>query len=228
MDIYRKRQTAGARRKLSKTKRSPNGFRAIDPKKKKRKLLRMTNTKSFVKKTSLTTHSRVYNTHDNGGRPYRVIANNRGIQIKVESCSDDVDDEVFEDYMKITKFRGYWSGFDSEFCCGYEAHGNSILIQLTKHKYMSIGFGIYTFESSEEIIDYVSPIGNNDVPYPVAYSKNRVYFMLDRQYINKLDLEYEATVFNAENLYSEFYGHLGSKKGSHKKYKFSKVKVLRI
>ena len=226
MEIYRKRQGGGGRHKLSKTRQSPNGFRAIDPKKKKKKLMKMYSTKSFVPKSALTTRSRTYKTHDNGGRPYKLIANSKGIRILSWVPGENVDEDEYEDYKMITKFKGYWSGFDSEFCCKYEAHGNSILIQLSKTQYMFVGHCIYTFESNEEILDYVTPLGNNDVPYPVAYSKSRVYFMLDRVYINKIELEFEATVFNAENLYGEFYGWLGTKKGTHPKRKMTKVKMI--
>ena len=54
----------------------------------------------------------------------------------------------------------------------------------------------------------MSPVGNSDVPYPIAFSKNNVYFMLDLVWVNKKHLITEATVFNSEKLYGEFYGHI--------------------
>lgn len=104
-------------------------------------------------------------------------------------------------------------------------HGNSILIQISDHKYIYVGNIIYEFATDEKIIDYVSPVGNSDVPYPVAIGSDNVYFMLDKQFIKSQDLETPITVANAENLYSEFYGHIGSKKGKYNKYDFKDVKL---
>lgn len=85
---------------------------------------------------------------------------------------------------------------------------------------------VFSFTTDDEIIDYISPVGNSDVPYPVAYSKNNVYFMLDDQYIKRKDLELEANVSNAENLYGEFYGHIGEKQGTHEKHPVQDVKEI--
>lgn len=214
------------------------GFTYVNSKEKENKIKKMKTTKSFIPKLKLTDRMRTFFVHDNGDRPYRITANKKGIDIH-RIMNFDYDDSSKDEYeleLHLNKFRGFWYGFDSEFCCKYEAHGNTILIQLTKTKYMYISAEIYTFESDEEILDFISPLGNNDVPYPVAYSANRVYFMLDKVYINKSELETEATVANAGTMYGEFYGWVGSKKkckksyncvGTHTKHKMSKVKILR-
>ena len=75
-----------------------------------------------------------------------------------------------------------------------------------------VGWEIYQFETDDEIVDYVSPVGNSDVPYPVAFGENDVYFMLDKKLVKHDELETEVSVANAEDLYGEFYGHIGSKK----------------
>ena len=83
--------------------------------------------------------------------------------------------------------------------------GNSVLIELTENKYMFVGWCIYTFETDDQIIDFVTPVGNNDVPYPIAYGEKNVYFMLDKSFVKKSKM---ATPMDAENcymLYVEFY-----------------------
>ena len=60
-------------------------------------------------------------------------------------------------------------------------------------------------------MDYVSPIGNNDVPYPVAFGEENVYFMLDEVYIPINELKKEISIRNAEQLYADFYDYEGNK-----------------
>jgi hypothetical protein len=58
--------------------------------------------------------------------------------------------------------------------------GNSILLQLSKTKYVSIGHEIYSFTTNHQIVEYISPVGNNDVPYPYAVDDiGQYYLMLD-------------------------------------------------
>jgi hypothetical protein len=159
-------------------------------------------TNSFIKKEDLTATNMVYNIHDNGGRPFRVISNNKGIDI----YRYDVDKKSYDmKILTIKKFIGYWKGYDSGKHTKY--HGNSILVKETKTSYVSIGYNIqkFTIPASEEIFDYVSPVGNSDVPYPVAFSENNVYFMLDMVYCNINQFNIDITPKNAEDFYSAFY-----------------------
>ena len=47
-------------------------------------------------------------------------------------------------------------------------------------EYIYIGMEIYSFKAKSEIIEYVSPVGNSDVPYPYAVDKDgRIYLMIE-------------------------------------------------
>lgn len=76
---------------------------------------------------------------------------------------------------------------------GKEFDGNSILINTDRNNYVFIGSRIYSFQAKYEIVEYISPVGNNDVPYPYAIDKNKnIYLMeeniiLHNDKINKLD-----------------------------------------
>ncbi len=85
--------------------------------------------------------------------------------------------------------------------------GNSLLIQLAPLKYVYVGSYIYSFETETPVTNYFSPIGNNDVPYPVAYGTNEVYFMCDDCYVTNEQIVTSRTAEEAANMYSEFYGH---------------------
>jgi hypothetical protein len=101
----------------------------------------------------------------------------------------------------LTDFVGYWSGFDSS---PYEMHGNSILIHLKNLEYIYVGRSIHKFTAVDKITDYISPVGNGDVPCPVAYGEENVYFMLDLEYMKKVDLVTKPTVANSQEIYCEY------------------------
>lgn len=104
-------------------------------------------------------------------------------------------------------------------------HGNTILIKVSPLEYIYIGgMSIYSFKTTKEIYDYISPVGNSDVPYPVAYSENGVYFMGNQTFVKKENISIPISVANAENLYGAFYGHNeGITRGPHQKMKGFKV-----
>jgi hypothetical protein len=180
-----------------KLSRGKSQNKSVSPRKISGRIKRGTTTKSFIKKEELTSRKREYLTHYNGGRPFKVVATNRGIEVY-----SNTEKKLL---LLIKRFKGYWAGVDPK---DAKMRGNSILVQKTKKSYISIGREILSFETEEEINDYVSPVGNADVPYPVAYTANYVYFMLDMEYVRRDKLTTEATPDNAEDIYSEYYGHL--------------------
>ena len=59
--------------------------------------------------------------------------------------------------------------------------GNSILIKERKGKYIYIGERIASFQlQDDDIVEYLSPIGNNDVPYPYAKGIKYTYLMIEK------------------------------------------------
>ena len=77
--------------------------------------------------------------------------------------------------MKAAKSMVYYTGAEFD--------GNSILVQLhdataTNTKYMFIGDCIATFTTRSPIKQFVSMIGNNDVPYPFAIDEDGVYYVM--------------------------------------------------
>lgn len=176
-------------------------------KKRQVELQKLNNSGSFIPFASLGKKNKIYDVHDNGGRPFRVIANVNGIFVYKNTSVGYDQPEIYSDLvLQIKDFLGYWFGFDTT---PHKFHGNSILIQLRTDKYVYVGNEIYAFMTDEKIIDYLSPVGNSDVPYPVAYGKKFVYFMLDKEKIKINDLETEVNVANAEDLYGEFYKKMG-------------------
>jgi len=63
--------------------------------------------------------------------------------------------------------------FENYYLCNSVEYGESVLVKEKENKYIFIGEFIYTFEieSDNEILEYYTPIGNSDVPFPSAIDK---------------------------------------------------------
>jgi hypothetical protein len=65
--------------------------------------------------------------------------------------------------------------------------GNEILINTKDNEYKLIyAEGCYTFnlDENDEIVQFISPIENNGVSYPAAFSKKYVYILWNQEYID--------------------------------------------
>jgi len=133
--------------------------------------------------------TKTYETHDNGGRPFKVVVSGNNVNVFREDCDGyDYDDNTnkydnnpsftFEptqifigksSYNRMTAFSG---GHGSEF------DGNSILLKIKDRTYVYIGCCIFSFDAIDEIVEYQSPVGNNDVPYPYAIDATGRYYLL--------------------------------------------------
>jgi hypothetical protein len=117
---------------------------------------------------------RYYFIHDNGGRPFQVAVNAKSRHLTIHQRSDatngyDTSGILSIKYMRLfignspnntmTKFSG---GYGPRF------QGNSLLVHITGLKYIAIGPSIFEFTAKAPITSYISPVGNNDVPYPYA------------------------------------------------------------
>lgn len=163
------------------------------------------NSLSYILKDNIRSYDVIYHTHNNGFISFQVSINLDGIFIYLydEESESESDISYYSNpLIKITDFMGYWYGFDTS---GYNYHGNSILVKIKDNDYIFIGHYMYEFSTDEEIIDYISPVGHSDVPYPIAYSHDNIYFMCDHKYINKTHFKIDIDVDNAEMIYAEYY-----------------------
>jgi hypothetical protein len=144
-----------------------------------------------------------YLIHDNYARPFCVYIdeNHNQVHIYKKEYRECYQNDELEDY---TKFIGTYSPSKifigesplnsmTEFSAGHgpEFDGNSILLKMEQDKYIFIGDHIYSFKTEYEIVEFVSPVGNNDVPYPYAIDDNGNYYFLlgDEPGILRLDKE---------------------------------------
>ncbi len=153
--------------------------------------------------TKFQIFEKIYLTHDNGGKAFAVNYDEK----------HEFVDILKNKYDRYTNVKKVWNGDKKD-------DDSSILIEFPHQKYMFIGTEIYEFETDEFITDYYSKIGNNDVPYPVALSKNIVYFMLDKVYVDR-------KAFPDNTDWKECYGFYYDHKSSLTIKKFKNLKIIK-
>jgi hypothetical protein len=143
-----------------------------------------------------------YFIHNNYSKPYYVVIKDNISEIYKFNNSD----KPIKKYKFIKKYIGKSSGLSK--ACAHKKeesklfNGNTIVLQLTTTKFVYIGSTIYEFSIKEKVKKYYSPVGNNDVPYPVLLTNKYIYFMLDRK---KIALENVPKNIIYEDAYSLFY-----------------------
>ena len=166
--------------------------------------------------------SKKYYIHDNGGRPFLVYVfpkkNNNIMVIIYSQLYDENKNDYDKNFVKTYYCEQVFIGKSplnkmTEFSGGHGKNfdGNSILLKIANKKYVFIGWEIYEFQSHYEIMEYVSPVGNSDVPYPYAYDGYYYYLMLDNICVIGKKIKPLLTKFIGEDPYTFYYGHLDDK-----------------
>lgn len=92
----------------------------------------------------------------------------------------------------INQWFGYWDGLDNSGSPS-PVHGNSLLIKISRQKYMFIGTSVYTFTSREKIKYFASPVSEETgASFGVGYSDNHVFILRD-------EMEYSISEFSHRN-----------------------------
>lgn len=142
-----------------------------------------------------------YVIHDNGGRPFLVAIDKKDVSIfKLPEGVDEDDAGISKkDYTHLIKeyknvkriFVGKSKKMNGEYgywrVWGPKLDGNTILVEIQSKRYCLIYESIIEFSTKDTIETYDSPVGLNDVPYPVAYGSDNVYVLgFDKnQYVPK-------------------------------------------
>ena len=78
--------------------------------------------------------------------------------------------------------------------------GNTLLLECENNEYMYIsGLEIVKFEIEDKIIDYISLMGNNKIPNPIAIGEKFTYFLYNRWKFLENDKIEEGTLLNRTN-----------------------------
>ena len=159
-----------------------------------------------------------YFTHGNGARPFKVVTSGMHLEVYTQGgyscdcpedecicdCNNFYQNKVCEyDCMRVFIGKSPRNTM-TEFSGGYgpEFDGNSILALLSnenKYKYVYIGDEIYTFEIDDEIVLYLSHVGNNDVPYPYGITSIGDYVFM----IECTIMKFEPYIYYYDSNYGE-------------------------
>jgi hypothetical protein len=138
-----------------------------------------------------------YKIHDNGATPFKVAdmaGSTAWIYVASKWDKKNPDADPTYTLWKKVPYKTLYLAKDAQ-------KGNSLLLKLAAGRYMYIGDRIYEFNTigGEEVLEYRSPIGNSDVPYPWARTATHTYLMIEDTVIENAVLPARAQP------YDEFY-----------------------
>ena len=129
-----------------------------------------------------------YQIHDNGGRSYQVVVNGTRLDIyrqtmggfSNEPCLTAQSPQIWIGRSPRTEQTIYSGGWGPAF------DGNTVLYQdAADTTYTHIGAQVRRFRTLSPIVEFVSPIGNNDVPYPYAVDEQGNTYLIIESVILK-------------------------------------------
>ena len=150
----------------------------------------------------LNNEIKIYEIFEYGGVLYRVVVNGKIAIIF------DASGELLFCYEALNIFPGI-DPLEQKY------NGNTVILQMTENQFIFIGFSIYEFEIEDNVVNYYSPLRNNNTPYPILQGTKNFYFMLTYNY-NKIK-DFNGHINTA---YDEYYQGLEktSKKIKNVKY----------
>lgn len=132
-----------------------------------------------------------YLIHNNGDRPFSVnITDEKSINIyKKDYETNEYNDLILSIEAKKVFIGKSPKNAMTEFSAGWGEYfdGNSILLYLGDNEYIFVGELIYSFKTKTPIVEFISPVGNNDVPYPYAFDNELNYYFLIEYGILKVE-----------------------------------------
>lgn len=125
---------------------------------------------------------------DNGGRPFRVHLTSVSGPGTAEVDVRDEEDDLYR-YWRSFEYERAMIGKDPDeknLKKAWWHGGNALLLRLRgpgEPVYVFVGWEIYAFSPPDEILQFVSRMGNSAVPYPVAVGRVNTYLMTENTYI---------------------------------------------
>lgn len=165
-------------------------------------VIKVKNSHRWIPYMNKNQKDEIYETMDNGATPFKVMITPDKIFVFYCDVDDNMKCQFDELVLTIKNYRDVFIGYSPKnkmtiFSGGYgpKFNGNSILVETKKLTYTYIGESIFEFKTHDPIIDYISPVGNNDVPYPYAIGEDNIYLMLYNKYIPRNILKKNQDVY---------------------------------
>ena len=157
-----------------------------------------------------------YDIHDNGVVPFRVEVSGKTAAIykgTLPEGENEYDKMVYTKLIKKLTVKEAYVGESpidpSMYINLYTEYdkGNTVLLHISGSKYVYVGSEIYEFTMEDTFEKYYSPIGSNDVPYPVVLGSKYVYFMMDHTYVSRDLFKAPMTPVEWADAYAYYYGY---------------------
>lgn len=145
-----------------------------------------------------------YYIHDNGGRPFLInIGRDNVISVyKITYTGEGNyrfrEGNYFRRVMRLSTYKKLFIGKDDRYP---HCDGHVILINTTDNKYIFIGSEIEEFVAREPINQFLTYVGNNDVPYSWAISDNYTYLIQEHVFLNNTDIPESKRLVDAYKYY---------------------------
>ena len=134
---------------------------------------------------------------------YLVILDGRVYVYKKEKCKFDQPflsfkpKHIFGGKSKVCPMTQISGANDSS---GFD--GNTLLLECENNEYVYIsGIEIFKYKTDDKIIDYISLMSNNMVPYAIIIGYEYTYFMAHHYIFVENDKIEEGTLLNETNMY---------------------------
>ena len=133
----------------------------------------------------------IYYVLDNGARPFKVSITKGLVSVyrditdwknnwtaerlpeySVKAVKTFTPEKVFIGKSPLNDMTEFSAGHGSKF------NGNTVLLSLPGNVNVVIGMNISSFKSVAPIKKYISPVGNNGVPYPYAIDSQGNYYLV--------------------------------------------------
>ena len=79
----------------------------------------------------------------------------------------------------------------------------NFLFEFEDKKYIHVGEKLFSFETNDEIVDYFSEHGFDDVKFSYARGKENIYFMLHQKYIPLQEYDISTVKIEYQYLYKK-------------------------
>jgi len=120
-----------------------------------------------------------YEVHNNGARPYTVEDFPSKKHVVIYKNEYDDNDVKSQKEVAAFKYVNLWTSSPKSNQFGEWEKGNTVLIQKDNSTFMVVWYDLIDFrlEPGDSVEEYMSYIGNNDVPYAWIIGKSRVYLL---------------------------------------------------
>lgn len=115
------------------------------------------------------------------------------------SYSFNASPDVLRQLTTMSDYVKRWVGFKDQFSIMDNIEeANSVLVNLRQSSYIYVGREVYVFKTEEEIEHYVSPEGGARIPFAIAFTETRLFFLHEHKSVPIEDVQLTERINGVE------------------------------